>query len=104
MHTDFLPLRQQWFPFQMNPVHNFALSPVTASHSDSEEEDSFLQMTMGDIGNATVEVDSFCRLGREAEASTNTERNRDGLNQGGRDFSRSSLSGKQHLTRHPLER
>nr|XP_022335356.1 rho guanine nucleotide exchange factor 39-like isoform X1 [Crassostrea virginica]XP_022335357.1 rho guanine nucleotide exchange factor 39-like isoform X1 [Crassostrea virginica]XP_022335358.1 rho guanine nucleotide exchange factor 39-like isoform X1 [Crassostrea virginica]XP_022335359.1 rho guanine nucleotide exchange factor 39-like isoform X1 [Crassostrea virginica]XP_022335360.1 rho guanine nucleotide exchange factor 39-like isoform X1 [Crassostrea virginica]XP_022335361.1 rho guanine nuc len=73
-------------PPTMNPDHNFALSPVTASHSDSEEEDSFLQMTMGDIGNATVEVDSFCRLGREAEASTNTERNRDGLNQGGRTF------------------
>lgn len=77
---------------------------MVAQKTESEEEDSFLQMTMGDIGNATVEFDSFCRLRGNDKADADTDSKRYGSGTGHEDFTRTSLSGKQHLTRHPLER
>lgn len=91
-------------PPQLNLENGFVLSPVVAQKTESEEEDSFLQMTMGDIGNATVEFDSFCRLGGNDKAHADTDSKRYGSGTGHEDFTRTSLSGKQHLTRHPLER
>uniref|UniRef100_K1R8D2 Uncharacterized protein n=1 Tax=Magallana gigas TaxID=29159 RepID=K1R8D2_MAGGI len=89
---------------QLHLENDFVLPPVVAQKTESEEEDSFLQMTMGDIGNATVEFDSFCRLGGNDKAHADTDSKRYGSGTGHEDFTRTSLSGKQHLTRHPLER
>ena len=34
-----------------------------STDSEVENENTFMQLTMDDIGNATVDIDSFCRAG-----------------------------------------
>lgn len=77
-------------------------SSIVPHRTDSEDEDSFLQITMGDIGNATVHLDSFCRTEKNEKAPSSTKR--EVLGYGSGNFTGSSLHGHQPLTRRPLDR
>jgi hypothetical protein len=104
-------------------------SPIVPYRTDSEDEDSFLQITMGDIGDATAQLDSFCRAGKSEEEPSSKETKREVFGHSNRNFTESSsgwsnhgnfrgtsvgrsngnftgssLYGQQHLTRRPLER
>ncbi|XP_061174840.1 rho guanine nucleotide exchange factor 39-like [Saccostrea echinata] len=81
-------------------------SPIVphSDKPDSEDEDSFLQMTMGDIGNATVEFDSFCRSGKDEKVTIEKGTKRSVMVHGREGRTGSRLYGQEHLTRRPLER
>ncbi|XP_048780867.2 rho guanine nucleotide exchange factor 39-like [Ostrea edulis] len=89
-------------PAKINVENDSVPSSIVPHRTDSEDEDSFLQITMGDIGNATVHLDSFCRTEKNEKAPSSTKR--EVLGYGSGNFTGSSLHGHQPLTRQPLDR